>query len=254
MVTMDPMESFNLAKIQSKTTWKALRVGFLSCAVAALTFACGGLAFFVLTFFVRSAAERGVVTWGGMDSLISLATFSLLVGGLTFAFIDYVQNEVQRKLESAQACFNIYKEVYDRLMDPKDLEARRWIIDNVPTLKEIGNDKEKWLKCVSEQIDHVPKGWQGDRAPGKEYLKKVLNTFDFIGFVAEHYWSMENELVEWMSPSIVKVWERIEGYVEDEADRRDEKDYYEPARKFGKRCVEWRQSHGLSSRKIENAT
>ena len=214
-------ESFNPAKIKSRTTRQAFGVGLLSCGGAMLTFIFCGIGSVLLTSVLKLGANRLGMDWSGLGDVASLATFSLVVGGLTFAFIDYVQNEVQRKREDAEASFSIYKEVYDRLMSPPALESRRWIIQNVPTLEETGNDREKWLRCVTEQIDHVPEGRQGERAPGKEYLKDVLNTFDFIGFVAEHYWSMENELVEWMSPSIAKVWERIEGYVEEEARQRN---------------------------------
>jgi len=36
--------------------------------------------------------------------------------------------------------------------------------------------------------------------------------------------------------------------------QRDERDYYESAREFGKYCVEWRQKNHLKSKIIKNAT
>ena len=65
---------------------------------------------------------------------------------------------------------------------------------------------------------------------------------------------MENELVFWMSPSISKVWERIDLYVEEEALQRNEPDYYESAREIGKFCVEWRAANYPPSNIISNGT
>ena len=249
--------SFNPHEIRNQTIITAIGVGFISWICVVVTF-LGGLGFFSFTLLFPEQFEFGDhirnVDWGRLDGIAGIATVSLVVGGILFAFINYVQTAVQRRREDAEASFSIYREVYDRLMDEDAIEARRWIIFNLPTLEECGNDQEKWLDRVNAQVNRVPHGWKGDRAPGKEYLKNVLNTFDFIGFVAKHYWNMDNELVRWMSPSIAKVWERIEVYVEAEAKERKEDDYYESAREFGKQCVLWRKKEGLKSVIIDNAT
>lgn len=189
---------------------------------------------------IGESSER--IKWDTLDGIASLATLSVVVGGVVFAFIDYIKNVLQRKREEAQASFKIYTEVYDRLMNPASIAARRWVIQNLPILDDVGNDKDLWLTKINFQVNNVPRGWKGDRSPGIEYIKEILNTFDYIGFVAKHYWNMENELVVWMSPSIAKVWERIEFFVEEEARLRHEPDYYESAREFGKYCVEWRRN------------
>lgn len=257
MVSMDtkmtPRESFDPRKIQRNTTLGAIGVGLLSFACVGLTFLCGIGLFALISVFESGNSARSI-DWNGLGGMASLATLAFVVGGLTFALIDYVQNAVQRKRDDAETSFNIYCKVYDRLMNPRDLEARRWIISNLPTLDDMGKDEKKWLECVREKIYNVPPGWQGNRTPGQEYLKDVLNTFDFIGFVAKHYWNMENELVMWMSPSIAKVWERIQGYVENEAVLRNEEDYYQSAREFGKHCLQWRQEHFPKSNIIRQAT
>jgi len=254
---INPAKSYNPKKIRAWTTFGAIMAGIVSLAFVAGTF-WYGLKLFPQTTLLPDTFGSGEsvkqVNWSILDGVASLATLSFVVGGIIFALIDYVQNAVQRKREDAETSFNIYREVYDRLMNPKALEARRWIILNLPTIEDVGNDKKKWLESVNTQINRVPHGWKGDRAPGKEYLKDVLNTFDFIGFVAQYYWNMENELVMWMSPSIAKVWERIEFYVEEEARQRDEPDYYESAREFGKYCVEWRNKNYPKSKIIKNAT
>jgi hypothetical protein len=139
-------------------------------------------------------------------------------------------------------------------MNHGSLEARRWIILNLPTLDALGGDQQAWLEHVRSRINSVPRGWRGQRPPGKEYVKEVLNTLDFLGFVQRNYWSIENELVTWMSPPIAKVWERLEPYVEEEARQRNEPDYYESAREFGKYCLEWRRQRYPRSRIITDAT
>ena len=252
-----PTESFDPKRIQTRIRWEIVALGIISIIVSFAIFLLG-IVLFPLTSALPGTVGVGENTrqidWGMLDGIASLATMSLFIGGITFAFLEYVQTAIQRKRENAEASFNIYTELYDRLMKPESLAARRWVILNLPTIEEAGNDKQAWLKRVTLQINQKPDGWSGERSPGKEYIKEVLNTFDFLGFVAKHYWNMENELVQWMSPSIAKVWERIEYYVEEEARLRQEPDYYESAREFGKYCVEWRKKHYPQSKIIKNAT
>jgi len=252
-----PAESFNPEKIRAKTTRGIIGMGIVSLMFSIAVFLLG-LVLFPLTSTLPDSVGVGAnarqLNWNMLEGIASLATLSLVVGGLVFAFIDYVQNAIQRKRDDAEASFNIYKEVYDRLMNSEALAARRWVILNLPTLEDVGSDKKIWLDSINIQVNKIPRGWKSERPPGKEYIKEILNTFDFIGFVAKHYWNMENELVMWMSPSIAKVWERIEFYVEEEAKQRDEPDYYESAREFGKYCVEWRNKTYPKSNIIKNAT
>lgn len=244
-------EGFNPKRIRLRTTLVALAAG-----VVALLFGIAAFLFFLYLFpFVTRLPETyqtKEINWSLLGGITSLATFALFFGGVLFALFDYVQNAIQKKREDAEASFNIYKEIFDRLMNPEALEARRWVIENLHTLEEMNNDKEAWRDHIRTQINIVPRGWKGQRSPGKEYLKEILNTFDFIGFVARHYWNMENELVIWMSPPIAKVWERIWPYVEEEADRRGEPDYYLSAREFAKYCVDWRRKRNLKSKIIKN--
>ena len=252
-----PAESFNPEKIRAKTTRGIIGMGIVSLMFSIAVFLLG-LVLFPLTSTLPDSVGVGAharqINWNMLEGIASLATLSLVVGGLVFAFIDYVQNAIQRKRDDAEASFNIYKEVYDRLMNSEALAARRWVILNLPTLEDVGSDKKIWLDSINIQVNKIPRGWKSERPPGKEYIKEILNTFDFIGFVAKHYWNMENELVMWMSPSIAKVWERIEFYVEEEAKQRGEPDYYESAREFGKYCVEWRNKNYPKSNIIKNAT
>ena len=250
-------ESYNPEKIKRQTTWKIVRLGLVSLSVIILTFYLG-LTFFPLTTRLPESYGNGAnarpVDWNMLGSITSLITTSLIFGGVVFAFVDNIQNANLRKIETSEISYNIYKDVFDRLMNPEAQNARRWIIQNLPTLAELNNDQDAWKKLVHLKLNEIPAGWQGERPPGLEYLKLILNTFDFIGFVAKHYWSVENELIFWMSPAVSKVWERIEPLVEAEALQRNEPDYYEAAREFGSYCVEWRKNNYPPSNIIADAT
>jgi hypothetical protein len=197
------------------------------------------------------------IDWGFYEGIASVITLSFIIGGLGFALFNYIQKEIEKrqreiekKREDARASFELYKEVQDVLMKSEGIEARRWIILNLPTLREWEGDKESWLNHVNEKLDKKPRGWKENYSPGRQHLKQVLNMLDYIGFVDEHYWRMGDELVEWMSPPVAKVWQRIQPYVEDEATRRNEPDYYWAARKFGERCVRWRKERNFPEAKI----
>jgi hypothetical protein len=247
---------FDPKEIERETTQRLLRTGIISLIIVAITL-WGSIKLFPLTTTLQSATEAGEaakqVDWSLLEGIASLATVSLIIGGLAFAFTEYVQTTIQQRRESAEASFNIYKEVYDKLMNPEATAARRWIILNLPTRQD-GEEDEAWLKRTRAALNERPKGWKGERPPGTDYLKDALNTFDFIGFVAKHYWNMDYALVSWMSPSVVKVWERISLYVNDEAERRHEPDFYIAAREFGQHCVEWRKEHYPQSIVIRDGT
>jgi len=80
----------------------------------------------------------------------------------------------------------------------------------------------------------------------------TLNALDYFGFVAENYVSVEGPLLEWMSPPITKVWERIAPYVEQERIARNEPDFYKSASYIGEKCLDWRTKQGLKSEIIKS--
>jgi len=236
-------------KLISRKTSRRLLVNGLVALVVVIGIVALGVIVFPTTKVVA-----GDVNWGYLEGFTSLATLAIIIGGVVFAYAEHTQNAVQRSRESAQASMNLYKEVDHRLNDPQAIEARRWIILNVPTLADMDGDEAAWLEAVKGVLSKIPDGWEDKHPPGKVNLKQVLICFDFIGFIARHYWSMENELVEWMSPLVAKIWERVGGYVEDEARRRNEDDYYCAARDFGNYCIQWRREHYPDSIIIEDAT
>ncbi len=250
-------KSFNPRKIRKQTMLGIVLAGSISLGVSVLVF-WGSLHLFPLTSrlprYAGNGPNAGPLDWTTLGDFTNLITMSLFIGGIVFAFIEYSQNAIERRRQMAETSFNIYKEVYDRLMSSEQLKARRWIICNIEILDEAATDRKTWLQQVNAALDHLPEAWPGDRPPGREYLKQTLNTFDFIGFTADNYWSLDTELVEWMSPAVAKIWERIGPYVEEESAVRNEPDYYESARRFSQACVEWRRQHYPRSRFLKNAT
>jgi hypothetical protein len=250
-------DRFDPTQTQRKITRTLLLASAISGVIVVGVFAAA-LLLFPLTGYLPQTVGSGKraqeIDWGLLEGITGLATLCLVIGGLVFAFIEYRRSEIQDSRARAQSSFSIYKEMYDKLTDPEAIASRRWIIQNLPTLEQMGNNPDAWLAHTKELLDHRPEGWQKDRSPGREHLKQTLNSLDFIGFVARHYWTIENELVEWMNPLIAKVWERISLVVEDESERRHEPDYYQAARELGEQCLQWRRNRGLTSVVIDDAT
>ena len=85
----------------------------------------------------------------------------------------------------------------------------------------------------------------------RKCVKQVLNLFDYFGFLVEQEWVTADEVIGWMSPIVVKVWERIGPVVEYECSQRpEEPDYYEAAIRLAERCRKWRDTN-LRDRQIE---
>ena len=211
----------------------------------------------LLLFYLTPVLPNGPhkLDWTLLEGFMSLISLALVLGGSVFALREYISNEIQQQKDEKKVAFDVYQVIFDRLMNPEDTAARRWIILNVPVLQP-DEDRAAWVKEVRAKIHEWPDDWQGETSPGQTYFKRVLNTLDFVGFVAEHYWDMwrtDDELVQWMSSPITKVWERLGPYVEYEAEERNEPDFYQAARMLSKYCLEWRREHRPVSKIVDGA-
>ena len=72
-------------------------------------------------------------------------------------------------------------------------------------------------------------------------MKRVLNSFDYMGFLLSQNWDSQDSVIHWVSPFVAKAWVVLGPYVEHEARLRGEPDYYEMARYLGERCIRWRK-------------
>lgn len=158
--------------------------------------------------------------WAVLESLSSAAAFAFAVGAGIMVLMQLTEAVDSRNLD-------IYRDVYEKLMAEEEIEARRFIYQELPSPQ----DKEAIIQAVLYEDD--------DRA--RKYVKQVLNLVDYFGFLVEQDWVTADEVIGWMSPIVVKLWEKIGPVVEYECARRpEEPDYYEAAIKLARRCQEWR--------------
>lgn len=194
---------------------------------------------------VECAIQEHECSASYLEGYVGLLTLVLVIGGLVFAAWEYFRQE-------SQISFQIYESIHKKMTDPAEEAARRWIITNIRPYKESDSIKA-WSKEFATKIYEKPNDWDEKKlAPGHQHIKRTLNALDYFGFVAENYVNVEGPLLEWMSPPIAKVWERIAPYVERERDARNEPDFYKSASYIGKKCLEWRTKKGLKSEIIDS--
>jgi hypothetical protein len=155
--------------------------------------------------------------WEMLEAVSTAAAVAQVFGGGVVALVQLTESVDNRNL-------GIYNAVFEKMMSEDNIEARRWIYQELPPLSERG----------MSVID--PKG--------QVHIKRVLNTFDHLGFLMEQDWVTAEPVVHWVSPMVVKVWEKLGPYIEHEVRRRNEPDYYESARSLADRCKKWRVQQG----------
>ncbi|HKJ26726.1 MAG TPA: hypothetical protein VJ965_03730 [Anaerolineales bacterium] len=234
MTKNDPKKSSenNLGKIAGL----ALFVFFISFCC------CGLLGFIAFDLISLHTPMLNALSWGNLEGFTSLVTMSLVIAGLVFAFADRRQKEKEEAHEKQKLSSAHFTTIHDRLTDAKQEDARRWVYENIP-LKADDEPLDKWVVKVQKAIDRKPKDWPEKRSPGQIYLKSILNNFDFIGFIFSEYWEAEEKEIEWITPPIAKIWQRIGPYVEHLRDLRNEPDYYKAASTVGEYAIQWREEH-----------
>ena len=156
--------------------------------------------------------------WQMLEAVSTAAAVAQVFGGGIVALVQLTESVDNRNL-------SIYNAVFEKMMAEDNIEARRWIYQELPPLSEKG------MSVIDEK--------------GQKYIKRVLNTFDHLGFLMEQDWVTAEPVVHWVSPMVVKTWEKLGPYVENEIRRRSEPDYYESARALADRCKKWRVQQGL---------
>ncbi len=229
-------------KNNSHTT-NILRLALIAALVGLATFGCVAIFIFPIFDSFFSFFYPGV-DWANLEGFTGLITLVLLSGGLIFAFFDRKQTLEKEIEEKRKLSYEQFQTIHDRLVEPGQEEARRWIITNIPVKPE-DQPIEEWFEEVTKLINRKPREWKEARTPGQQYVKQVLNNLDFIGFVAEHFWQAREADVEWLSPPIAKIWLRLGPYVDHIRELRQEPDYYKSASKIGEDCIAWRKVHDL---------
>lgn len=222
--------------------------------LAALGFAAVGYLFLVGTFPLFSRVYLGKVDWNMLGGYISVVSFALVAGGLAFAIAEYYDKEIAKRREKAKLSYDIYQAIFEKLTAPEQEAARRWILTNIP-LKKADEDIAAWYEQVNAKIMSRHKGMKADELPeGQIAVKLTLNCFDYIGFIANHYWDIDDDSLDWISPPIAKVWKRIGPYVTHIRTLRKARDYYLSAEDVGKRCIRWREKRGLPDEEYAKQT
>jgi len=198
--------------------------------------------------------------WSLLEGFASVLSLSLLAGGVVFAVIEYINTENAKQAEKlaedrekTKLSYEIYNSIYNKLTDPEQEAARRWILINI-TIKKEDEDIETWYERMNKVIMQKTKN-DKDRLPeGQVAVKLTLNCLDYIGFIADHYWEVEKDSLDWISAPIAKIWRRIGPYVLHVRKLRNTTDYYLSAERVGKLCVDHRVKKGLPDEEIAKAT
>jgi|APSaa5957512622_1039677.scaffolds.fasta_scaffold10380_2 hypothetical protein len=216
--------------------------------------------FTVINWFpIFAVKTSGLEDWNLLEGFASLLSLILIIGGFTFAIAEYIgkekdkhQEELAEEREKSKLSYEIYRTIYEKLTDPEQEAARRWILANID-IKKDDEDIVAWYENTNKTV--MLKASDNEEIPeGQKSIKLVLNCFDYIGFIANHYWDADDDSLDWISAPVAKVWKRIGPYVEHVATLRKVDDYYISAQTIGKLCIAWREGKGWHDEKIAENT
>ena len=154
--------------------------------------------------------------WAATEALSTAMAAAAVIGGGYVALRELKEQDICRHMQVADR-------LYEELNSKESIVARRWIFQNLPD-------------NPSEGIPSLP-------SEGREAIKQVLNSLDRVAFLTQSGWIPEALIMPWMNPMIVKSWIKLQPFVDYEATRRHEPDYYEAVRKLALRCLAWRQEN-----------
>ncbi|HSR30751.1 MAG TPA: hypothetical protein VLY63_09325 [Anaerolineae bacterium] len=196
--------------------WSGRMTLFAIAASTMLGFLLWLFCLYLLWLFLE-ALGLTVDYWNMTQALSSAVAVAALMGGGVIAYREMTEASSGRHVQVADTLFG-------ELNSPESVEARRWIYQNLP--KEPAEDG----------LGSLP-------PEGRAYVKQTLNSLDRVAFLTQAGWIPKETIMPWMNPMIVKSWEKLELWVEQESQRRREPDYYEHARRLGEDCIAWRKQY-----------
>ncbi len=227
------------------------KLGFF--ALFTILFTLVGYSITMWLFNVFSFNVSGAQDWNLLSGFVGVLTLSFLVGGLVTSVIDRVNADVIESREKAKLSYEIYQAIFEKLTDPKQEAARRWILVNM-NIKKDNEDLAAWYARTQEKI-MAAEGGQDDGLPeGQRAVKMTLNLLDYIGFIAKNYWDIEDDFLDWLSLPVAKIWRRIGPYVLEIRRQRKADDYYVFAEYIGKLCIQRRQNRRLPDEELAKNT
>lgn len=157
--------------------------------------------------------------WAILEAVATAAAFSVAVGGGLMVLAQLTEAVDSRNL-------TVFNDVFERLACDRNIDARRWIYQNLP------DNPGQGLASLSEE--------------GRQHVKYVLNSFDHLGFLIQQDWvsgEAEDAIVRWVSPFVVKTWQKLGPYIDYEvAQRPEEPDYYEAVCYLAQKCIAYRKA------------
>ena len=224
----------NSSRVQHKSPHLVRNSIILAAASLALGIACFfGVEWGFMNFFQYVSRPLDWNLLGGFTSMISLA---VVAGGITFAGVEYVSKENAKVREKARLSYDIYQAIFEKLTAPEQEAARRWILTNIEAKKDDEGIAD-WYQKTQAKIMDRSSGDEKGLPEGHAAVKMTLNCFDYIGFIANHYWETDNASLDWISPPIAKVWKILGPYVAYVRTLKGVSDYYESAEAFGQLCI-----------------
>lgn len=197
------------------TNWSGRRTLAVALAVTAVAFAAGLGALFLAWGFLRLLGDTSDV-WAMIEAVATALATAAVFGAGVFAYLELSEQSKGRYITVADRLF-------DELNEPENVRARRWVFQHLPADPAVG------LAQMTED--------EHDR------LKLVLNSLDRVAFLTQAGWIPDDLILPWMNAMVVKVWVKLQPYVDYEAARRNEPDYYHQVRRLAARCEAWRKTH-----------
>lgn len=190
----------------------ARQIGLLAILLSAIVFALVMISVYLLWLFGTGEPVVEWNLWNMLEGISGALAFAAVAGGGFFALMQLVESTDSRHMD-------VFNDTFNRLMSDDEIRARRWIYTHLPP------DPAQGIAGLSEI--------------GQRHVKLVLNSFDHLGFLIMQDWVNDDGIIRWMSPIVLKTWEKLGPYVEYEAARRREPYYYEAAQELARRCNVW---------------
>jgi hypothetical protein len=201
------------------TNWSGRRVIGGMLLLTAGGFVLGMMALYVV-WAVLNLLGFAPSFWAMTEATATAVTAATVLGGAILAYRELAEVSATRHMEVADRLF-------DELNDPTHVAARRRVFQQLPA------DPETGIVLLTEE--------------DRDAIKQVLNSLDRVAFLTQAGWIPEDLVMPWMSPMILKVWIKLKPWVDYEATRRHEPDYYHQVRALAERCLGWRKAHGMST-------
>lgn len=165
--------------------------------------------------------------WSGLSALISVITLAFALGAGITVLLQISEANDSRNL-------GIYRDIYEKMMCIEQIEARRFIYQQLPTIPE--GDTDARNATIRDILN--------SDGEARRCIKEALNLIDYFGFLVEQDWVTSDDMIGWLSPVVVKVWEKIGPIVEHERSLRpEEPDYYISAVNLAEKCQVWRDKN-----------